>query len=98
MASTAGSLICACLCNWDTLLPVPSGGWFSKRASGNLSSQPLGIRNSTEAEPGNLWLLPVGLTHHVLGKLVDISHIPVSLPLPFLGTQKAKNSFLVNQD
>lgn len=82
MASTAGSLICTCLCYWDTLLPVPSSDWFSTRASSNLSSQPLGIRNSTEAEPGNLWLLPVGLTHHVLGKLVGISPIPHS-PIAF---------------
>lgn len=78
MASTAGSLICACLCDWDTLLPVPSSGWFSTKASGNLPSQPIGIRNSTEAKPGNLWLLPVGLTHQVLGKLVDISPIRLS--------------------
>lgn len=92
MASTAGSLICACLYDWGTLLPGPFGGWFSKRASGNLSSKRLGIRNSTEAEPGNLWLLPVGLTHQVLGKLVDVSPIRLS-PTAFSRNTESQEFF-----
>jgi hypothetical protein len=70
MASAAGGLMCTVV--WlGRYLTARSLKWLSTRVPGSFPSQPLGIKNSTEAEPGD----PVGLTHQVLGELVEVPHI-----------------------